>query len=293
MIATEESLLIIFQIKDTTWMPKAFYIDGPGGTGKTFLSISLLNFVRAQGRIALAVASSGIAAQLLPGGRTAHSRFKYPQNIDENSTGNIKHRRQTSLIVYDEAPMHQRHYFEALDRTFRDLTGNDILFGGKTIVFGGDFRQCAPVMPHAVEADIIASSLKRSYIWRDITRFSLTINMRLMHNIHNEAFQHRLLAIGNGVTNDAGCVTLDVSMCVSDLHTLIHNVYPNLQDNYIVPDFFSSRSILCPKNEQCALTNEILLDLTPGSAFESLSSDSLIDTTDSTLYPLEFLQSLQ
>ncbi len=57
---------------------RAFFVDGLGSTGKTFLYSCLLNTVRAQGRVAIAVASFGIAALLLDGGRTAHSRFKIP-----------------------------------------------------------------------------------------------------------------------------------------------------------------------------------------------------------------------
>ena len=56
--------------------PNVFYSDGPAGSGKTFLYLKLLRKVRSTGRIAIAVAMSGIAAQLLEGGRTAHSRFK-------------------------------------------------------------------------------------------------------------------------------------------------------------------------------------------------------------------------
>src|SRR5256885_9466971 len=67
---------------------KVFFIDGPGGTGKTFVYNSLLAYVRSKGDIALAVASSGIAALLLDGGRTAHSRFKIPLVINSGSTCN-------------------------------------------------------------------------------------------------------------------------------------------------------------------------------------------------------------
>jgi hypothetical protein len=59
---------------------QAFFIDGPGGSGKTYLYNTILGTVRNNGKIALAVASSGIAAMLLDGGRTAHSRFKI--NLD-------------------------------------------------------------------------------------------------------------------------------------------------------------------------------------------------------------------
>ena len=67
-----------------------FFVDGPGGYGKTFLFNIILAYVRSQKKIAIAVASSGIAALLLNGGRTAHSKFKIPLNLTENSVLNIK-----------------------------------------------------------------------------------------------------------------------------------------------------------------------------------------------------------
>ncbi|KDQ08678.1 hypothetical protein BOTBODRAFT_85219, partial [Botryobasidium botryosum FD-172 SS1] len=60
-----------------------FFLHGPGGTGKTYVYRLLAAKVRAQGNIVLCVASSGIAALLLPGGRTAHSTFKIPIPILE------------------------------------------------------------------------------------------------------------------------------------------------------------------------------------------------------------------
>ncbi|KAK4386068.1 hypothetical protein Sango_2477400 [Sesamum angolense] len=49
-----------------------------GGIGKTFLYRTLLASFRNDGCIILATATSGIAANLLPGGRTTHSKFKIP-----------------------------------------------------------------------------------------------------------------------------------------------------------------------------------------------------------------------
>ena len=48
-----------------------FFPNAPGGHEKTFLIEALLSTVRGLGKIALA--SSGIAAELLEGRRTAHS----------------------------------------------------------------------------------------------------------------------------------------------------------------------------------------------------------------------------
>ena len=80
------SFTSVVMMRNLCMRGKAFFIDGPGGTGKTFLYSLLLARVRAEGQIALPVASSGIAALLLAGGKTAHSRLKIPVNVDEYST---------------------------------------------------------------------------------------------------------------------------------------------------------------------------------------------------------------
>ena len=67
-----------------------FFLNGFGGTGKTFVINLALAKARSERRIALAVASSGIAATLLDGGATAHSRFNIPIQINEISTCEIK-----------------------------------------------------------------------------------------------------------------------------------------------------------------------------------------------------------
>jgi hypothetical protein len=95
----------------------AFFVDGLGGIGKTFLYSCLLSIVRAQGRGTVAVASSGITALLLDGGRTAHSRFKIPvQGLNSTSTCYINRDSElatllqvAALIVWDAAVMMHRH----------------------------------------------------------------------------------------------------------------------------------------------------------------------------------------
>lgn len=93
---------------------RAFSIDAPGGTGKSYLLNAFLASVRllSEESIALAMAASGIAATLLLMGRTFHSRFKAPLTVTETSTLSISKQsnlteliRRTKLIVWDEAPM--------------------------------------------------------------------------------------------------------------------------------------------------------------------------------------------
>ena len=93
-----------------------FFVDSPGGTGKTFLYKALLvDRVRSEGLIAIATATSGVAASILLGGRTAHSRFKIPIKIGDNSmcsftkqSGTAELLCRVSLIIWDEVTMTKR-----------------------------------------------------------------------------------------------------------------------------------------------------------------------------------------
>ncbi|XP_050909714.1 uncharacterized protein LOC127123547 [Lathyrus oleraceus] len=67
-----------------------FFVDGLGGTSRTFLYRTLMASLRSRGEIVLATTSSGIAAILLPGGRIAHSRFKIPIDIQPSSICGIQ-----------------------------------------------------------------------------------------------------------------------------------------------------------------------------------------------------------
>ncbi|KAB2597991.1 hypothetical protein D8674_000911 [Pyrus ussuriensis x Pyrus communis] len=195
-----------------------FFVHGHGGTGKTFLWTTIIARIRSQNQIVLAVASSGIASLLLPGGRTAHSRFKIPINITNCSVCEIKRGThlaklitEAALIVWDEAPMNHKQCFETLDRSLRDVLkgskpGFDHLpFGGKPILFGGDFRQILPIVPSGNIADIVQASLTSSYLWSYLTIFFLKQNMRLSKAGLDEGekkeladFAKWILDIGNG-----------------------------------------------------------------------------------------------
>ncbi len=126
---------------------KVIFINGLGGTGKTYTKNLILNVVRSRGDIALAIASSGIATLLLSRGRTAHSYLKIPIALDRTSFCCIRKQddlavliRQTKLILWDKAPMTNKLAFEAVDRTLRDLTDRNEPFGDIVFVMSGDFR---------------------------------------------------------------------------------------------------------------------------------------------------------
>ncbi|XP_058773416.1 uncharacterized protein LOC131647543 [Vicia villosa] len=171
-----------------------FFLHGYGGTGKTYMWRTLATTLRSKHDICLTVATSGIASLLLPGGRTAHSKFKIPVPTLDNSTCKIEYNdyvgdllRQTKLIIWDEAPMAHKHAFEALDRTLRDVmstySNSKEMFGGKVVVFGGDFRQILPVVPRGSRSDIVHFAINASYIWNTVQVLTLTKNMRLQSGL--------------------------------------------------------------------------------------------------------------
>ena len=105
-----------------------FYLDGPGGSGKSHVLQCLLHYERKDINIPIATASTGIASTLLSLCRTLHSRFRVPIQITAESICNITKQssvadllrdKRVRLVIVDEAPMLHRFILECLDRTLR------------------------------------------------------------------------------------------------------------------------------------------------------------------------------
>eukprot|EP00733_Pompholyxophrys_punicea_P000238 Pompholyxophrys_punicea_v1_NODE_48_length_4459_cov_6.480699.p1 type:complete len:194 gc:universal NODE_48_length_4459_cov_6.480699:3124-2543(-) len=113
----------------------AFFVDSPRGCRKTFLLNTLLASVRLENKIALSVASSGIAALLLDGGVTAHSLFKIPLKLTANLTCNITlgteitlllqvHRRRNNRWSFHwNTCMDSSHFFDLFSKSNLELHG--------------------------------------------------------------------------------------------------------------------------------------------------------------------------
>ncbi|GKE55042.1 DNA helicase [Tanacetum coccineum] len=179
----------------TTNTQEHILVYGHGSTGKTFLWKTIIYALRAEGKIVLVVASSGIASLLLPSGRTAHLRFKLSLELNDSSVCSVTKitqlatlLKETDLIIWDESPMNDRRFFETLYRTLRDILNTpNKLFGGKTIMLGGDFKQTLLVKKSASRIEIVGLSIFESYLWRSFKLFVLTENMRLTQGSLSEA----------------------------------------------------------------------------------------------------------
>ncbi|XP_076906895.1 ATP-dependent DNA helicase RRM3-like [Bidens hawaiensis] len=232
-----------------------YFVYGYGGTGKTYLWKTLSASIRSKGEVVLNFAPRGIASLLLEGGRTAHSRFLIPI-LTEDSICPVKGNtdvyellKKTSLIIWDEAPMIHNHAFEALDKTLNDVMNGDsantsgAVFGGKVVIFGGDFRQILPVVTNDIgQGNVGGPNTGEAVI--DIPDDLLILNS------------------------------------VDPMGDLIRFVYPNILDRFNELTYFQDRALLAPLNEVVQEINERILDLFPGEEVEYLSSDSLVESED-------------
>ena len=258
------------------------FLDAPGGTGKTFVINLLLAKIRQQSKIAIAVASSGIAATLLHGGRTAHSTLKLPLNLShcENPLCNIskgtsqaKVLQECEVIVWDECTMSHKHALEALDRTLQDLRDNPTLMGGVVVVLAGDFRQTLPVIPRGTAADELKACLKASHLWRHVLKMGLTTNMRvhLQGDVSAGHFAQQLLDLGDGkvpVHPTNGLISIPSNFCkvVESIEILKSKVFPNILQHFNDHKWLCERAILAPKNISVNAINLQIQQQLPGQA---------------------------
>ena len=180
---------------------KCYFIDGPGSFGETFVYQTLCHILRGENKIVLPVAWTDIAANLLPGGRTSHSIFKLPVPILDTSVSSIRTHtkdaqllRDSDLIIWDKVSMVPKNALSVVDQLLKDIMSNNILYGGKIMLFGGDFRQVLPVVRHASRTAIVENTVKRSPLCSHVINHKLTQNMRT----NDPVFTEWLLKLGNG-----------------------------------------------------------------------------------------------
>ena len=140
--------------------------------------------------------------------------------------------------------MQSRFTHEELDRTLRDICDNEMApFGGKVVVFGGDFQQTLPVLPASSQQEIINASLPRSHLWNHIEVLSLHTNMRLAQSSVDELkFANWLLDVGHGRNIDMDrTIAFNPEMRVPNSEALIAHIYPNI-DKVVPPPIILSQS---------------------------------------------------
>ncbi|CDF36294.1 unnamed protein product [Chondrus crispus] len=258
---------------------RLFFLDAPGGTGKTFVLSAIQDFLRTRRKQVIAVATSAVAAALLDGGRTAHSVFKIPIPVSAESTCSFSTNsdtgrtlQQVDLIIWDEIVMCHRHCIETVDRSLRDLMQTDRPFGGKFLVLAGDFRQILPVVPGGSRADPAA----------DVEALN---------------FPEFLLSVGEGrLQGEQRPEWISLPQSVEFEHTIRNlclKVFQGIRDNHADPAWLTKRVILTTKNRPLQEVNEVIGNMIPGSYRTYLSAEKVEnEDTNALIYPTEMLNTL-
>ncbi|GJZ95871.1 DNA helicase [Tanacetum coccineum] len=165
------------------------------------------------------------------------------------------------------------------------MNAPNLLFGGKTIVLGGDFRQTLPVKKGVAKEELIAASIR------------------------SEAFAKWLLDVGNGEIGEPGkeddqdnswIVILPNYLVSADetrLSQLIDFIYDDKTLKTPTAGALQEKEIVCPKNETTDVVNAKILSDIEGQCRTYLSNDEAIPMGKETserefLYPMEYLNTI-
>nr|GEZ25682.1 DNA helicase [Tanacetum cinerariifolium] len=256
--------------RQNVWLDNR-YVVPYNKTLKTFIWKAVTTALRLEEKNVLTVAALGIAALLLPSGRTAHSCFQILLKLQDECIFHIKNSqladllRQTDLIIWDEAPMNDCRCFKALDRSLKDICNKpDTSFGSKSIMLGGDFRQTLPVKKKASKLEIIDASITSSDLWPTFKTYTLMQNMRLRDPDETD-------------NEDTCAVQMPTELCILDsdtaLATLISFIYDQKTLQTPTPRDLQKKAIVCLKNKNEDMINAQVLNLVNSQQHVYLSLD--------------------
>lgn len=279
------------------------FLDGPGGTGKTFLLNFIIHSYISQSKVVIAASSAGVSALLLHNGSTAHSAFGIPLSVDDSSVCSLSGRDSKSillmkadLIIWDKISMQHKYCMEAVDRSLQHIRRRKQPFGGISVIFAGDFRQTLPIVPGGTMYDQRAACLKSSYLWLSLKTFRLYDNLRLREGLGpngalTKEYGKWLLRLGNGDlhSSNMGSVSLEnisvdiIPPFTTNPHTILEWIYDGFVDLVInkrwdsLVTYYGSRCLITPLNKTVDNANAIMLSKIPGEAFISTSIDEADD----------------
>jgi hypothetical protein len=282
---TAEQNTALQQVLDRIDCPSGHYSNvfavlASAGCGKTIFANGLAAVLRSHGRTVVSVAASALAAMLLTEGTTAHSRLHIPIpsndytmcNLTQDDRSVIK---SAAVIIWDECSMVHQHVADTVERSLRDVMGVSQPFGGKVIVFMGDFKQLLPVVRHGRGQDY---TIQRCAWWAHVSVLSFTKNWRAAIAPQFSSF---LEDVGNGVIDT---IEVPPDRIVGDFSSMIDAVYGSTFD--------CSNQLLALTLETCAEVNRLCIDRLPGSMHECLAADSYDDCSDPDSFPADYVESL-
>jgi hypothetical protein len=122
------------------------FMHGGGGCGKSYAIAKSVGIIVQQKGTVACCAPTGVAAALLPGGKTYHTMWM--SHLGEMCSNELIDRifqsiggNKLRLVVVDEVSMLQTSFLTLLDTRLRAMYKSNIAFGGISVLLAGDFLQ--------------------------------------------------------------------------------------------------------------------------------------------------------
>lgn len=146
---------LINKIIDCIDNKQSVLITGPAGSGKTYTVKEIFEYYKKQNKNIVLTSTTGITA-LNIGGITTHKLFGLTNRSDIGYinymksnflfSGIKKRLEKVEIIIIDEISMLRADTFVLINEILKQTCDPNEIFGGKTIIFSGDFFQIPPVI---------------------------------------------------------------------------------------------------------------------------------------------------
>nr|GEX69755.1 ATP-dependent DNA helicase PIF1-like [Tanacetum cinerariifolium] len=104
---------------------------------------------------------------------------------------------------------------------YKNPEKRNAIFGGVTVLQGGDFRQILPVIPKGKRAEIVQACINRLELWKSCKIFTLTKSMRVNEYCVNgeidnqkKQFNKWVLDVGDGIVDAKKKEDEDEATCI-------------------------------------------------------------------------------
>jgi hypothetical protein len=162
-----------------------------------------------------------------------------------------------------------------LERTLRDVMQDQRPFGGKVMVWTGDFKQLLPVVRFGKGLNF---NIQTCACWPGVEKITLSKNWRAAQNpTYTEFLEH----VGHGRIDK---VVIPDACRVHSYDSLIEQVYGDSFDN--------RHQILALTLETCAEINALCFAKLPGEMTECPAADVYIDCRDRDSFPPDYIATL-
>jgi hypothetical protein len=186
--------------------------------------------------------------------------------------------------------MVSKDIMHAMDRVLRQIMKKPTIpFGGKIMLFGGDFRQTLPIKDKATLEQLFQLSLKGSPLWNVFKILKLTKNMRADANAIQ--FAKEILEIGEGKLNDEDDMVKLPAECLFN-GDLVNEIFGQKINDRNIKQMMN-RAILAPTNREVDEINAKALSLVEGEEMIYYSTDEIKEQDGQKhRYMVELLNSL-